>query len=144
MWEKVEAGSRLPTRPSKGLTGGYHGAQGSNHLDEKLEGSLREEGLKRNGGLGRQGPKEQRTRPWGEQACPACQAASGPPSALYPPPADQTGPGRGCSPREGPSQLCRPKPRGPAVCPWGRQTRLPAGSAPTFLPPALPCLAWTT
>lgn len=40
---------------------------------------------KERGAWAGQGPKEQRTMPWGEQACPACQATSGPPSALSPP-----------------------------------------------------------
>lgn len=97
---------------------------------------------KERGAWAGQGPKEQRTRPWGEQACPACQAASGPPSALYPPHQQTRRPSRWCSPREeGPSQ---PQTQTPEAqqCSWGRQNRLPAGSAPTFLPPALPpCLA---
>lgn len=71
---------------------------------------------KERGAWAGQGPKEQRTRPWGEQACPACQAASGPPSALYPPPpADQTAQSLVLPEGRRPLPASDPNPRGPAV-----------------------------
>lgn len=89
---------------------------------------------KKGGAWAGQGTKEQRTRPWGEQACPACPAACGPPSALSPPPppAHQTGPVAGTPQgRKAPPSL-RPKPPRPSSVQGAGRADCPHGLPPRF------------
>lgn len=104
------------------------------HLDEDWRAVSEREGLK-DGGLGRTGPQGQRTRPWGEQACPPVRPPACALSTL--PPTSRPGPVAGAPRGRRPLPASGQTPRGPAVF-VGQAEQTARRVCPHVLPPALP------